>query len=58
MFSLILMTCISLNCQHIEVVSQHLTMAACEQAMMKAYDDLEDGQAVMCIKVVGDEVET
>jgi len=58
MFSLILMTCIGLQCEHIQVVSNHLTMEACEKAMIEAFEDTKEGEAMICIQVVEDEVQT
>ena len=50
MFELIVMTCVLLQCEDIKVDSLHPTMEACEAVMEEKFDDLEDGQAVMCIR--------
>ena len=58
MYSLILMTCISLQCEHIEVVSMHTTLEACEKAMIEKFETTKEGEAMLCIQVVEDEVQT
>ena len=52
------MTCIGLQCEHIEVVSLHTTLEACEKAMIEKFETTKEGEAMLCIQVVEDEVQT
>lgn len=51
MYVLILMVCQStFNCTEAEIISVHPTLAVCEAEMERRFDEIEDGQAVMCIE--------
>ena len=50
MYVLILMTCVHLQCEYLEVTNEYKTLAACEVAMEAKYDEIEDGQGLLCVE--------
>ena len=53
MYLLLIATCVVFQCEHIQVVSEHATLEACESVMEKKWADVKEGEALLCIPSQG-----
>ena len=58
MYVLILLTCQGLACMQFEVLAKYPSLSSCEAAMEERYDQLADGQGLMCIRTTDGELTT
>ena len=55
MWVLILLVCVNfINCKEIGVKGYYDTFRKCEAAVVKQWDEVKEGQALLCREIVGD----
>ena len=49
MYVLILLSCLGINCEHMEVLGEYSDLKACEAVMIEKIEDIKDEQGLMCL---------